>query len=631
MKLLTVPQNERKLFRSRVALIALAFAVVFSALGTRLWYLQVLKHEEYQKYSQGNRIRLRPEPGLRGVIKDRYGKVLAENRPAYHLQFVWEDAPYPERTLRDLAQKFDWQLSDLQAIADDAQRAPFRPVRLRQHLSAEQANYLQTHQSWFPGTSIEIEAARFYPYGPTAAHVLGYVSLTRKQTGELPQRQRRSARIEGRSGIERAYNAELTGVDGGRQVEVDYIGRELRTIGPAIPSVPGTPLQLTLDLELQQAVEQAMDNQTGAVIVMNPRNGEVLALGSFPAYDPNWFVDGISYELWQSLLSDPDNPLENKVLQGAYPPGSIYKLLTGYAALDAGLVDATTEHVCNGYHYISGRRAPFKCWKAGGHGAVTIQTAIRGSCNVFFYKVGMELGVDRLAQYARMMMFGQPIELGLGPERGGLVPDSAWKRQAFQEPWYPGETPSVAIGQGFVSATPLQVINFVNLIANDGVWHPPKLVQEVATEPPKRQGPALKPEYLAQLRAGMVAVVNDPDGGTANVVQIDNFTVAGKTATSQIISHQTRSALTREEREQRQYQNHAWFAGFAPAENPEISVLVLVEHGRAGSRTAAPTARKIFEFYLQNRYSADATAGLQPEPMHEPAFSQQLSNAFLRP
>lgn len=625
MKLQAVAQSEQLLFRQRVMWIALAIAFVFSVLGGRLWYLQVLQHDEYQSYAEGNRIRLRPEPGLRGLILDRNGAVLAENQPVYHLQLVWEDAPDPKQLVQRLAATFDWALSDLQATAETARRVPYRPVRLWSQLTMEEAAYLQTHSNSFPGVTVEIESSRFYPQGQTAAHVLGYLGSTGLRVEQLPEKQRRSALVEGKVGLESILNDFLTGQDGGRQIEVDHIGRELRTIGPVIPSKPGKTVRLTIDLELQQAVEQAMDNQSGAALVMDPRNGEILAMASFPAYDPNWFVDGIPSHRWQELLRHPDHPLENKVVQGAYPPGSIFKLVTGYAALDQGLIDPSVEHTCNGYFYVPGRRAPFKCWKPGGHGTIDLVEAIRGSCNVYFYKLAMDLGVDQLAHYARMMMFGETLDLGFAGEKQGLVPSSAWKREAFGEPWYPGETPSVSIGQGYVSVTPLQLANFVNLIAAGGVWHPPRLLLEDAPTPEQQ---LLNPKLVAPLVQGMVAVVNDRNGGTATSARIPGFMVAGKTGTAQIISHQTRNNLPEEERSQREYQNHAWFAAFAPAEAPEVTVLVLVEHGQGGAVAAAPVARRILEFYQQHRYGRSMASVF---PDQQLPFSWQLHNAFLSP
>ena len=617
--------SEQDLFRTRVICIALAIAFVFSFLGGRLWYLQVIEHEEYQSYAEGNRIRLRPEPGLRGQILDRNGQVLAENRPAYHLQMVWEDAPNPLQTLNKLSETFQWSLIELQGKSQYASRAPFRSIRLKSDLTADQAAFLQTHSDKFPGVTVEMEAARFYPHGKTAAHVLGYVGATNKRSEELPSNQKRSRSIDGKAGLEMTLNEFLTGLDGGRQVEVDHIGRELRTIPPVIASVPGNTLQLTIDIELQKAVESAMDNQTGAVLVMQPGSGEILAMASLPAYDPNWFANGIDPDLWNQLLNDADRPLENKIVQGAYPPGSIFKLVTAYAALDQHLIDPSHEEICNGYFYVKGRSAPFKCWKSGGHGPVDLIEAIRGSCNIYFYQLAMQMGVDTLAHYAKMMMFGEKLDLGFAGEKSGLIPDSDWKKATFNERWYPGETPSVAIGQGYVSVTPIQLANFVNLIASGGIWHPPKLLQDQAESPSQT---ILDQRIIAPLLQGMVAVVNDPNGGTAKVARIDGFTVAGKTGTAQIISHETRKNLTNEEKELRKYQNHAWFAGFAPAEAPEVTVLVLVEHGQGGGKAAAPVARKILEFYQEHRYGRSVASSFQDQTV---PFSWQLNNAFDQP
>ncbi len=432
-----------------------------------------------------------------------------------------------------------------------------------------------------------------------AAHLIGYVGIVQEDWKELPEEKRSSSQIVGHSGIELLENDRMIGLDGGWQAEVDHMGRELQVLGKPVPSVPGENISLNLDIRLQKVATEAMQGESGAVIVMNPKTGEILALASFPDFDPNLFSGGIDQKSWNSLLANPEHPLENKAIQGLYAPGSIFKVVTAYAGLDLGVLTPETERVCNGYYFIKGRSDPFKCWKEGGHGRVKLIDAIKGSCNVYFYNAGMSVGVDAIHKYASLFGLGKLTGVGLQNEKAGLIPNTKWKKRIFNEPWYLGETPSTAIGQGFITTTPLQVINMINILANDGMWMPPRIFKEQEGVRPEQI--PLKKKYLSLIREGMVAVVNS-EGGTAKKVQFEEFTVAGKTATSQVISNETLETLDDEAKSSKIFQNHAWFVAFGPAEDPEISVLALVEHGGGGSKAAAPVVRKILSYYIDNIY-----------------------------
>jgi penicillin-binding protein 2 len=418
----------------------------------------------------------------------------------------------------------------------------------------------------------------------------------------------------------------MIGLDGGRQAEVDHMGREIQVLGKPVASVPGENISLNLDIRLQKVATEAMSGESGAVIVMNPKTGEILAMASFPDFDPNLFSGGIDQKNWSSLLANPEHPLENKAIQGLYAPGSIFKVVTAYAGLDLGVITQQTESVCNGYFFIKGRGTPFKCWKEGGHGKVNLVNAIKGSCNVYFYNTGVGVGVDAIHKYANLFGLGKITGVGLQTEKAGLIPSSKWKKSTFKEPWYMGETPSAAIGQGYITTTPMQVINMINIIANDGLWMPPSLFKE--QEGLRPQQIPLKSEYLSLIREGMVAVVNS-EGGTAKKVRFEEFTVAGKTATSQVISNKTLETLDEEEQARKKFQNHAWFVAFGPAEDPEISVLALVEHGGGGSKTAAPVVRKILSYYIDNIYQPKTEQILQNnvESINW-KFSDRLRTAF---
>jgi len=623
------PPEFEELDRIRIRLIILGGVVIliFSLLASRLWYLQITKGQKYTEFSQGNRIRLVPEPALRGIIYDRNGVILAENRPAYQLQLVREDTPDLESTLEKVSQALNLPFAELNdKIKANHDLAQFKPIVLVDDLEYEKAMYLETFQDDFPGVTIVVQPRRFYPYNNLAAHLIGYVGIVQEDWKELPEEKRSSSQIVGHSGIELLENDYMIGLDGGRQAEVDHMGREIQVLGKPVASVPGENISLNLDIRLQKVATEAMSGESGAVIVMNPKTGEILAMASFPDFDPNLFSGGIDQKNWSSLLANPEHPLENKAIQGLYAPGSIFKVVTAYAGLDLGVITQQTESVCNGYFFIKGRGTPFKCWKEGGHGKVNLVNAIKGSCNVYFYNTGVGVGVDAIHKYANLFGLGKITGVGLQTEKAGLIPSSKWKKSTFKEPWYMGETPSTAIGQGYITTTPMQVINMINIIANDGLWMPPSLFKE--QEGLRPQQIPLKSEYLSLIREGMVAVVNS-EGGTAKKVRFEEFTVAGKTATSQVISNKTLETLDEEEQARKKFQNHAWFVAFGPAEDPEISVLALVEHGGGGSKTAAPVVRKILSYYIDNIYQPKTEQILQNnvESINR-KFSDRLRTAF---
>ena len=605
------PLEFEELDRIRIRLIILGGVVIliFSLLASRLWYLQISQGEKYLEFSQGNRIRLVPEPALRGNIYDRNGVLLAENRPAYQLLLIREDTPNLETTLHKVSESLKISYSALQEKIDANQDlAQFRPIILKEDLKYEKAMHLETFQDDFPGVSVVVRPRRFYPQKNFASHLIGYVGIVQEDWSELPAEKRSSSQIVGHSGVELLENDHMIGLDGGRQAEVDHMGRELQVLGEPVPSVPGKNITLSLDVRLQKVATDAMKGESGAVIVMNPKTGGILALASFPDFDPNLFSGGIDPENWKRLLENPQHPMENKAIQGLYAPGSIFKVVTAYAGLEKGAITPETEYVCNGFFHVKGRSEPFKCWKETGHGRVKLHDAIKGSCNVFFYNTGMGAGVDELHKYASLFRLGKLTGVGLLNEKAGLIPSNSWKKRVFNEPWYGGETTSMSIGQGYIIVTPLQVINMINILANDGMWMPPRLfLEDEGTAP---QQIPLNKEYLSLIRKGMVAVVNEA-GGTARKVQFEEFTVAGKTATSQVISHKTMETLDEEAKLKKEFQNHAWFVAFGPAEDPEISVIALVEHGGGGSRVAAPVVRKILNYYIDNIYKPKSKKTVQ--------------------
>ena len=600
MKLETMEFEELDRIRIRLIILGGVVILIFSLLASRLWFLQITEGKKYTEFSQGNRVRLIPEPALRGIIYDRNGVILAENRPAYQLQLIREDTPDLENTLEKVSHALNLSLEEMnKQIMAKHDLAQFKPIILIDDLEYEKAMYLEAFQDDFPGVTIVVQPRRYYPYNNLAAHLIGYVGIVQEDWKKLPEEKRSSSQIVGHSGVELLENDHMIGLDGGRQAEVDHMGREIQVLGEPVASVPGEDIHLNIDIRLQKVATKAMEGESGAVIVTKPRTGEILALASFPDFDPNLFSGGIDLGNWDRLLANPEDPLGNKAIQGLYAPGSIFKIITAYAGLDQGVITPQTEHVCKAEYFIKGRDEPFKCWKEEGHGKVNLLKAIMGSCNIYFYNTGVGAGVEQIHKYAKLFRLGKITGMGLHNEKAGTIPNNEWKIANLKEPWYEGETPVASIGQGYITTTPIQVINLINILANDGLWIPPSLFKEQKGLKPQKI--PLKEEYLNLIREGMVAVVNSP-GGTAKKVKFEEFTVAGKTATSQVISHKTLETMDNETKANKIFQNHAWFVAFGPAEDPEISVLALVEHGGGGSKAAAPVVRKILSYYIDNIY-----------------------------
>ena len=600
MKLETMEFEELDRIRIRLIILGGVVILIFSLLASRLWFLQITEGKKYTEFSQGNRVRLIPEPALRGIIYDRNGIILAENRPAYQLQLIREDTPDLENTLEKVSHALNLSLEEMnKQIMAKHDLAQFKPIILIDDLEYEKAMYLEAFQDDFPGVTIVVQPRRYYPYNNLAAHLIGYVGIVQEDWKKLPEEKRSSSQIVGHSGVELLENDHMIGLDGGRQAEVDHMGREIQVLGEPVASVPGEDIHLNIDIRLQKVATKAMEGESGAVIVTKTRTGEILALASFPDFDPNLFSGGIDLENWDKLLANPEDPMGNKAIQGLYAPGSIFKIITAYAGLDQGVITPQTEHVCKAEYFIKGRDEPFKCWKEEGHGKVNLLKAIMGSCNIYFYNTGVGAGVEQIHKYAKLFRLGKITSMGLHNEKAGTIPNNEWKIANLKEPWYEGETPVASIGQGYITTTPMQVINLINILANDGLWIPPSLFKEQKGLKPQQI--PLKEEYLNLIREGMVAVVNSP-GGTAKKVKFEEFTVAGKTATSQVISHKTLETMDNETKANKIFQNHAWFVAFGPAEDPEISVLALVEHGGGGSKAAAPVVRKILSYYIDNIY-----------------------------
>lgn len=587
--------------RRRITIgVAIAVAGIM-LLALRLWDLQVIRGEQMATLSESNRIRLRRVAATRGRVVDRNGKVLIDSQASFDAVLVPEDSRDLASTVELLAQFLHQSAGETQTILDRASgRPPFQEVLVKRNLDFDEVAALETNQFQLPGVSLRITPSRNYPYGPLLAHVLGY-------TGEVTQeeldrdRRYRPGDVVGKAGLEKAWEPYLRGIHGGQQVEVDALGRELRVLDEE-EAIPGHTLVLSIDLDLQQAAESALGEEAGSIVVLDPRNGDVLAMVSEPSFDPNEFTGGIKPERWKELTNHPRHPLNARATQGQYPPGSTFKIIMAAAALDEGVINPFTSIRCTG-HLPFGNH-DFRCWKKGGHGSMNVHEALVNSCDVFFYQVGQRLGVDTIARYARAFGLGEPTGIEIGTERGGTIPDSAWKKRVFKQPWYAGETLSVAIGQGYVTATPLQMAEAAATIAR-GVRYKPRVLQRVEAI----DGSLVKsvePELVAKLpvRDTVLKEVQDALAdvvarGTGKKGGLKEIAVAGKTGTSQVVTlGKERIPAAKLQWQQR---DHAWFVAYAPAEDPTIAIATLVEHaaGGGGGAVAAPVTKQVLEAYFR--------------------------------
>jgi penicillin-binding protein 2 len=578
--------------------VTLAFALIV----WRLFVLQVGQGESWYSLSESNRIRVSRIPPTRGVIYDRNGEPLVDNRSSFDVVVTPEDAKNLEATIRQVSEFLGAEPPTMaQVLTAARQRPAYEATVIYRDVDFDKVVVpLETHRLEWPGVSLELGPLRTYPYGRLAAHLLGYVGEVSQ--GELAARSGyRMGDLIGKFGAEKAFEPVLRGLPGGQQIEVDALGRKLRVLS-RVPETQGNSIVLTLDRRLQQFSEQLLEGREGAIAVLDPRTGGILALASNPAFDPNVFAGGIGSAEWKRLTTDKAKPLNNRAIQGQYPPGSTFKIVTAAAALETGVITPFTRIFCPGHYHFANR--DYRCWKKGGHGSVDLHDAIVKSCDVYFYQVGQRLGIDTIAEYARRFGLGSPTGVPLDHEKGGLVPSSEWKRERFKEPWYAGETLSVAIGQGYMLATPLQMANVIATVANGGTRYQPHFIDRVEspnaeslqeTEPTVAGQAGLRPTTLLQLRDALRDVVNSPFG-TGKKAKLPTIEVGGKTGTSQVfkMGRQVKTLGMA-----KHLRDHAWFVAFAPVEAPEIAIAVLIEHaGTGGGATAAPVARDVADFYF---------------------------------
>ena len=611
-------RRELATFESRLAVAGLVIIAAFALLTARFVWLQVIQKSHYHTLAEANRISIVPAVPNRGVILDRHGEVLASNESAYTLEVTPTEAGNLERALEELAQIIDITPRDrrrLKRLQEETRNLGSLPVRTR--LSEVEVARFAANRYRFPGFDVKARLFRSYPQGEVASHAVGYIGRINEADLKRIEAEGQAADYKGtlhigKLGIEGAYEQDLHGTTGSERVETDAGGRAIRSLSREAP-LPGNDLIVTLDLGLQRAAEEAFGDYRGALVAIEPKTGDVLALVSKPGFDPNLFVDGIDPQSWDQLNNSPDKPLNNRALRGQYPPGSTIKPFMALAALSAGKRTPEFTIADPGVWSLPGVDRPFRDWKQGGHGMVNLHRSIVISCDTYYYGLANELGVDAIHRFMTPFGFGARTGIDIDGELPGLQPSSDWKWRRFKQRWYAGDTISVGIGQGYWLATPLQLAAATAVLANDGRVVQPRLVRAIRDsrtreirELPVRNGPTLafRPEHLALVKAAMVDVMR-PGGTAARAAEGAAYQMAGKTGTAQVIGMKAGEKYD-EKRVKERHRDHALFIAFAPAEDPKIALAVLAENGGGGSGTAAPIARRVVDYYLAGRRNAGA-------------------------
>jgi penicillin-binding protein 2 len=580
--------------------------IAFSLLMSRLFFLQIIEGQEFRRLSENNCIRLQNIDPPRGLIFDRNNSIMVENRPSFDLCIVLKDSRPLKNTIDKLVECTNISREEIEEkIEKNKSKSPYKAIVLKQDIDRNLLATLEVNKYDLPGISIDVRIRRHYIREKSAAHLIGYlgeISSKELESGLYPEIS--SGALIGKFGIEKSYEKFLRGQRGGRQVEVNANGQVVRVLN-TVDAQPGHNIYLTVDRFLQEKAEDLLGERVGAVVAMDPRNGEVLVLANSPSFNPNEFVKGLSHQQWQEIISDPFRKMENKAIQGEYPPASTYKIITAIAALEEGVIDEKTIFFCPGSFHFGDR--DFRCWKKEGHRNVNVVKAIAESCDVFFYQVGSKLGVDRIAWYAKASGLGILSGIDLDHEAKGLIPTAAWKKQRTGISWQRGETLSVAIGQGYNLTTPLQMLVLTSAVANGGIIYKPQILARVETangdilfenqKQVKGKLPVTQ-KNLDIVRKGLWEVVNS-NRGTAKISRLKNDYMSGKTGTAQVVGRKKIESLKASEK-LRHFKDHAWFVAYAPSENPKIALAIIVEHGEHGSSAAAPIAQKLIEAYMES-------------------------------
>ena len=587
--------------KRRVLIFGACFGVAFFGLFIRLWNLQVIQGVEFRSLSEDNRIAYRLVQSPRGMVFDSKGKLLADNRASFNIYLIRENVKNLKRTIRLLAEITGQPFEELYKRTRNAN--PFRPFLIQADISRKTMAFLEENKPDYPGVFVQVTPLRQYPSKDRASHLLGYMGeVSNRQLQNLKKQNYRQGDLLGQYGVERTQEKFLRGQSGFKQVEVDAYGRELRVIRPFVEK-PGNNIYLTIDMKLQEKAEELFEAHEGSIVILDPSDGAILAMVSKPSFNPNIFAGGIDAKNWKGLTEDPLKPLENRAIRGQYPPGSIFKIVMGFAILNEKIVRSDKKIHCHG-SFPFGKRI-FQDWKKGGHGPIDFVQSLAQSCDVYYYTNGQKLGIKKIARYARMFGLGSPTGFGAA-EKGGLVPSDAWKRRRFKERWYEGETISVSIGQGFNLITPMQAANLIATVANGGHLWKPYIVKKVMSSGGRtffEASPRLihkipiPREIFQKVREGLKEVVHG-EKGTAKKARLPGIFMAGKTGTAQTVGLKHTGRKRKPEELPRKFRDHGWFVAFAPYENPSIAIAILGENaGRPGS-FFAPYAKELISFYL---------------------------------
>jgi penicillin-binding protein 2 len=578
--------------RSRLTLII--FSLLLFLILAFYWKIQILDHQKYWKMAEANRLRSLPLPAPRGLIYDRQRIILADNQPSFKVSLLRESIKNDSQTIERVSQLLNLKTEELKARIDRYRwLQTYGPVIIKDNLKLEEVALIEARREEFPELQLQVEPRRYYPFETTAAHVLGYLQeVSPEEMKGNPHKKWRGGEMIGKAAVEKQYDDYLTGQDGQLLETVDSLGRSLGEVNRIEP-IKGRDLVLSIDLDLQKKAEGLLEGKEGAIIVLDSRSGECLAWVSSPSYDPNRFITRFSPEEWLSIINDPARPLENRVIRGQYSPGSIFKVVTALTSLETGLITDRTAFFCSGSINLYGK--DFACWFKPGHGLLSLPEALKNSCNIYFYQLGRRLNVDTIARYARTLGLGQITGVDMPGEKEGLIPSSDWKKKTQGEAWYPGETISVAIGQGPVLVTPLQVAALTACLANRGIRVKPRVTRLEGKMGPVKDKTGINPETFEKIIEGMWRSVND--GGTGHGAYQPGFDICGKTGSTQVISREKAERMIK--RGEEPAKTHSWFTGFAPRYQPQVVVTVLVEFGGMGGQTAAPIAGEMFKLYRE--------------------------------
>ena len=603
--------RETQLYSNRIVVSAFVIALLLIALAARMVYLQIYSHEHYATLSQNNRVNIIPVPPTRGLIYDRNGKVLAENIPTFTLEVTPEKVDNLDETIKRLKKIITISDDDVEQFYKlEKTTSAFRDIPLRFKLSEEEVAKFAVRQHEFHGVHLKADLTRYYPNGSHAVHALGYVGrINETELNQVDETNYKATTHIGKLGIEKQYEDYLHGTVGYKKVETNARGRVLRVLDEQLP-VPGKDLQLTLDLDIQKIAEEKFKDQRGALVAINPKTGDIIALVSMPNYDPNLFVNGIGSKDYQALNDSPDRPLFNRAIKGRYPPGSTLKPFVGLAGLEDDVIKPSSTVDCRGYYQLKNDEHKYRDWKHIGHGTIDLHKAIQQSCDVFFYDLALRLGIDKMHDFLSYFGFGQATDIDIPGETLGILPSREWKRKVKHEAWYPGETLITGIGQGFNVVSPVQLATATAILANRGLHIRPHLGLAYQSDKdsglvyfePKVLGsvPIQRKSDLDVVIDGMIAVVNSSRGTARRLGRNEKYIIAGKTGTAQVFGIPQGERVD-EKHLAEHLRDHALFIAFAPADDPRIAVAAIVENGESGGGVAGPIVKAVIDAYL-NKY-----------------------------